>query len=89
MARAFPDIPFALANLSSPQFKFYERVFGDMSGGDVENFRKTASGVTPFVIIYKTDENGVLKYEEYLSTGKAESPPDIENTIAALNKYFS
>lgn len=89
MAKAFPDIPFALVNLSSPQFKFYERVFGDMSGGDVDNFRKTAAGVTPFVIIYKADENGVLKYAEYLSTGKAESPPDIESTTAALNKYFS
>jgi len=88
LAKSYPEIPFALVNLSSPQFKFYERVFGDMSGGDVENFRKTAAGVTPFVIIYVADDNGVLKYKEYISTGKAEAPPSMENTVAALNKYF-
>ncbi|MBW1700151.1 MAG: hypothetical protein JRK26_25580, partial [Deltaproteobacteria bacterium] len=49
---------------------------------------KTAAGVTPFVIIYVADDNGVLKYKEYISTGKAEAPPSMENTVAALNKYF-
>ena len=89
MARSFPDVTFALVNLSSPQFKFYEKVFGDMGGGDVKNFRKTASGVTPFVIIYTLDNTGSLKYREYLSTGKADSPPAKETTFTTLRKYFS
>ena len=89
MAKSFPGVPFALVNLSSPQFKFYERVFGDMSGGDVDNFRKTAAGVTPFVIIYTADDKGVLAYQEYLSTGKEDAPPAIEVTMAALKKHFS
>ena len=89
MARSFPDVTFALVNLNSPQFKFYERVFGDMSGGDVKNFRKTAVGVTPFVIIYRPDESGILKYSEYLSSEKAESPQSKESTFAVLKKYFS
>ncbi len=88
-AKSFPNIPFALVNLSSPQFKFYERVFGDMSGGDVDNFRKTAAGVTPFVIIYTADDKGVLTYREYLSTGKEAAPPSGDGTIAALGKHFS
>jgi hypothetical protein len=88
-AKSFPDIPFALVNLSSPQFKFYERVFGDMSGGDVDNFRKTAAGVTPFVIIYTADDKGVLTYQEYLSTGKEAAPPSGDGTIAALGEHFS
>jgi len=50
-----------LVNLASPQSKFYERVFGDMGGGDANNFRKTAAGVTPFIIVYSADENGILK----------------------------
>ncbi len=88
LARSFPDISFALVNLNSPQFKFYERVFGDMSGGNVENFRKTATGVTPFFIIYTSGDRGILKYREYLSTGKAESPPSRESTFATLKRYF-
>jgi hypothetical protein len=89
MAKSFPDVTFALVNLSSPQFKFYEKVFGDMSGGDVDNFRKTATGVTPFVIIYTPDGAGVLTYREYLSTSKADSPPDRDLTFSTLKKYFS
>jgi hypothetical protein len=77
----------ALVNLNSPQFKFYERVFGDMAGGNPEEFRKTAAGVTPFIIIYTADENGVLKYREYISTGKADSPPPLLNSVEALKKY--
>ena len=30
LASKYPDVPAVLVNLSSPQFKFYERVFGDM-----------------------------------------------------------
>ena len=79
---------FAPVNLSSPQFTFYERVFGDMSGGDVQNFRKNASGVTPFVIIYTPDENGVLTFRDYISTGKADSPPSKTMVFPVLEKYF-
>jgi hypothetical protein len=88
MARTFPNITFALVNLSSPQFKFYERVFGDMGGGDVENFRKTAAGVTPFVIIYAPDDKGVLRYVTYLSTAKTENPPSKEAAFAAIRQHL-
>jgi hypothetical protein len=88
MARSFPEATFALVNLSSPQFTFYERVFGDMSGGDVQNFRKNASGVTPFVIIYTPDKNGILTFREYISTGKADSPPSKSMVFPVLEKYF-
>jgi hypothetical protein len=88
MARTFPDATLALVNLSSPQFTFYERVFGDMSGGDVQNFRKNAAGVTPFVIIYTPDGDGLLNYREYLSTGKADGPPSKPMVFPVLEKYF-
>ncbi len=39
LAKNYPNLKSALVNLSSPQFKFYEKVFGDMGGGDVDNFR--------------------------------------------------
>jgi hypothetical protein len=77
----------ALVNLNSPQFKFYERVFGDMAGGNPENFRRTATGVTPFIIIYAPDENRVLKYREYLSTGKGDQPPSLLKCAKILDKY--
>jgi hypothetical protein len=88
MAKTFPNITFALVNLNSPQFKFYERVFGDMGGGDVENFRKTAAGVTPFVIIYEPDDKGVLRYATYLSTAKAENPPSKADAFAAIRQHL-
>ena len=88
MAKSFPKATLALVNLSSPQFTFYERVFGDMSGGDVQNFRKNAAGVTPFVIIYTPDENGVLTFRDYISTGKADSPPSKAMVFPVLEKYF-
>ena len=68
--------------------QFLERVFGDMGGGDVDNFRKTAAGVTPFIIVYAADENGVLRFAEYVSTGKAENTPSIRENMHILDKYF-
>jgi len=59
-----------------------------MSGGDVQNFRKNASGVTPFIIIYTPDDNGILTFREYLSTGKADSPPARAQSFAVFEKYF-
>ena len=76
MARGNPDMDFALANLNSPLFKFYDRVFGDMSGGgDADEFRKSAAGVTPYIILYKTGGAGELEYVTYYGTGKAEATP--------------
>ena len=89
LAKLYPHVTFALVNLNSPQFKFYERVFGDMAGGDPDNFRKTAVGVTPFIIIYTADENGVLKLAEYRSTEKAENTPSIRECIPLFDKYFA
>lgn len=88
LAKNNPGIKSALVNLSSPQFKFYEKVFGDMGGGDVDNFRKTAAGVTPFVIVYSADENGVLKFREYLSTGKSEKTLSIRENMEKITQYF-
>ncbi len=87
-ARNFPDVTFALVNLSSPQFKFYERVFGDMGDGDPDKFRKTAAGVTPFVIVYVPDQHGILKFAEYYSTAKAEDTPSVEKCMALFDRYF-
>lgn len=89
LARSYPHIKAVLVNLSSPQFKFYERVFGDMGGGDVEHFRKTAAGVTPFIIIYAADEKGVLQFKEYISTGKAENTPSIREHVSRFERYFT
>jgi hypothetical protein len=89
LAKSYPHLPIALVNLNSPQFKFYERVFGDMAGGDPDNFRKTAVGVTPFIIIYTADENGVLKFAEYRSTGKAENTPSVRECMPLFDKYFA
>jgi hypothetical protein len=87
-ARAYPTMKAVLVNLASAQSKFYERVFGDMGGGDANNFRKTAAGVTPFIIVYTADERGVLKYREYISTGKAENTPCLLKSMLRLEPYF-
>ena len=87
-ARAYPSMKAMLVNLASPQSKFYERVFGDMGGGDANNFRKTAAGVTPFIIVYTADERGVLKYREYISTGKAENTPSFLRSMPRLQACF-
>ena len=88
LAKYHPHIKAVLVNLSSPQFKFYERVFGDMGNGDPDNFRKTAAGVTPFIIIYAADENGILRFAEYVSTGKAENTPSVRESTHILDKYL-
>ena len=87
-AKSHPHVKIALVNLNSPQFKFYERVFGDMAGGNPENFRRTATGVTPFIIIYAPDENGMMRYREYLSTGKGDQPPSLLKCAEILSKYI-
>jgi hypothetical protein len=88
-AMLYPDVNFAIVNLNSPQTVFYERVFGDMGGGDPRNFRDNPSGSTPFTIIYVPDENGVLQFAEYYGTDKAEAPPSEEACNALFHRYFS
>ena len=58
-------------------------------GGDPDRFRKTAAGVTPFIIIYTSDENGVLRFKEYISTGKAENTPSFRENMPRLYTYFN
>ncbi|MFH1490190.1 MAG: hypothetical protein ABII06_14900, partial [Pseudomonadota bacterium] len=89
LAKNYPHLTAVLVNLSSPQFKFYERVFGDMGGGDADEFRKNAAGVTPFIIIYTADEKGILKYREYVSTGKAENTVSIRASMPRLDQHFN
>ncbi len=89
-ARDFPGADFVLVNLSSPQFKFYDRVFGDMGGGDPDEFRKNAAGVTPFIIIYSANGDKVLEYREYIATDKAESSPELHKEMPRIMKeYFA
>lgn len=86
--KAFSNINFVLVNLGSPQFKFYEKVFGDMGGGDAEVFRKTASGVTPFIIVYDAQNNSTPKYIKYFATKKHETLPDKNLVINELGSIF-
>ena len=88
LAKDFRDVKFALVNLNSPLFKFYERVFGDMGGGDADEFRKNAAGVTPFTIIYAPDANGVLKFAEYYGTGKSEASPEHSEQVRLIKKHL-
>jgi hypothetical protein len=88
MAKNFPNLNFALVQLNSPQFKFYERVFGDMGGGDPDEFRKNAAGVTPFIIVYKPNSEGVLEYAEYYGTEKDDFTPEYEDAERLFNKHF-
>ena len=47
-----------------------------MSGGKgADEFRKTAAGVTPYIILYRSTERGELEYVTYYGTGKAENTP--------------
>ena len=89
LARKYSDIQFVLVNLNSPLFKFYDRVFGDMGGGDPDEFRKNAAGVTPFTIVYAPDENGILQYKEYYGTGKSEASPEFEDQEALIERHIS
>jgi hypothetical protein len=88
LSRDYPQLNFALVQLNSPQFKFYDRVFGDMGGGDPDSFRKNAAGVTPFIIIYKPDETGILQYAEYYGTEKDEFTPTPEDAQRLIKKHF-
>lgn len=88
LAKRFPHIQFCLVNLNSPLSKFYERVFGDMGGGNADDFRKNAAGVTPFTIIYSPNADGKLEYREYYGTEKAEACPELEHQIELIEKYI-
>jgi hypothetical protein len=87
-ARDYPQARFVLVNLSSPQFKFYQRVFGDMGGGDLDEFRKNAAGVTPFIIVYASNRKGVLEFKEYIATGKEEATPSLREAMKRLGRLF-
>ena len=88
-ARAYPNAQFVLVNLSSPQFTFYERVFGDMGGGDADEFRRNAAGVTPFVIVYAKDADGRLVFKEYVATKKQQhSPSLVKEMPRIMEEYF-
>ncbi len=88
LAREFPGIEFGLVNLASPQFKFYERVFADMGGGDANKFRHNAEGSTPFTIIYAPNSSGRLEFKEYFGTDKADAPPSEKKVQDILKRYF-
>jgi len=88
LAKHYPHVKSVLVNLSSPQFTFYDRVFADMGGGDPDEFRKNAAGVTPFIIIYAPNGDGVLTLAEYIATGKAENTPSVIKAMPTLDKYF-
>jgi len=88
LARDYPGLTFALVNIASPQFKFYERVFADMGGGDARKFRDHAEGSTPFTIVYAADASGRLTFREYYGTEKAEDAPSEADIRRMLGRYF-
>ncbi len=88
LAGDFPDITFGLVNIASPQSKFYERVFGDMGGGDAKRFRNNPLGSTPFTIIYAPNADGRLEFKEYYGTEKAEAPPMAAEIQNMLRRHF-
>lgn len=89
MAERYPDVQFALVNMNAPHAKFHERVFGDLAGGDPDQFVQVAKGVTPFTIVYTADGKGGLQYREYFATGKTEAPPTPEFACSVLDRHFS
>lgn len=88
MAARYPDVQFALVNMNAPHGKFHTRVFGDLAGGDPDQFVQVAKGVTPFTIVYTADGKGGLQYREYFATGKTDAPPTPEFACAVLDGYF-
>jgi hypothetical protein len=60
-----------------------------MGGGDPDEFRRNAAGVTPFTIIYSPNENGVLQYRAYYGTGKADAPPQFAEQARLIEKHMS
>lgn len=89
LAEKFRGTQFALVNLNSPLAKFYDRVFGDMGGGNADEFRKNAAGVTPFTIIYTPNGTGKLEYREYYGTEKAEACPEYEHQVELVGKHVN
>jgi hypothetical protein len=59
-----------------------------MGGGDPNEFRKNAAGVTPFIIIYAPNENRILTLAEYVATGKSDNTPSVIEAMPILDKYF-
>jgi len=59
-----------------------------MGGGNADDFRKNAAGVTPFTIIYSPNADGKLEYREYYGTEKAEACPELEHQIELIEKYI-
>lgn len=88
LAQRYPKVRFALVNMNAPHTRFHERVFGDMAGGDPDSFRTKTTGATPFTIVYKPDDNGILTYADYLATGKMDAPPSEGATLEFLDRYF-
>ncbi len=78
-----------MVNLNAPHARFHERVFGDLAGGDPDDFRKNATGATPFAIVYRPDAQGVLRFAEYLGTPKDAPPPALAAIRAMLLNHFT
>ncbi len=89
LAASFPGFRFAVVNLNAPHARFHERVFGDLAGGDPDDFRKNATGATPFAIVYRPDAQGVLRFAEYLGTPKDAPPPALAAIRAMLLNHFT
>ena len=57
-------------------------------GGDPDEFRRNAAGVTPFLIVYTADPDGILRFKEYIATGKSDNSPSIRENMKRLDQYF-
>jgi hypothetical protein len=90
LAGRYPQVNFALAQLTSPIQSFKKKVFaGDIGKGSMEGFKEHAKGATPFTIAYRPDNAGQLTYVDYLSSEAHEAIPAPAETEAFLKRAFN
>jgi hypothetical protein len=90
LAGRYPQVNFALAQLTSPIQSFKKRVFaGDIGRGSMEGFKAHAKGATPFTIAYRPGNGSQLTYAGYLSSEAHEAIPPLAETEAFLKRAFA
>lgn len=87
LARAFPQVRFAMINMNAPHVKFQKMVFGDAVGGDPNQFARSTTATTPFSFIYKWEAGPGLSYRGYVATAKDEPPPSLEMLTAKIREF--
>jgi hypothetical protein len=89
LAGRYPQVNFALAQLTSPIQSFKKRAFADDIGkGSMQGFKENARGITPYTIAYKPDNTGHLLFIDYLSSKAHEAIPTLEETEVFIKRAF-